>query len=107
MDYYGSFIQSKTDIYSSIIGRYSNYSKEYISSKLDILYETGYINSEVSVSGWMVFVGPEVVKQIDRLIDSDLKLEQIKLLVAKCLVPREDINNDIIELISSHILLPG
>ena len=34
MDYYGSIIQSKEQIYKDIISRYPKYTKEYISSKI-------------------------------------------------------------------------
>ena len=103
MDYYGSIIQSKEQIYKDIISRYPNYTKDYISSKIDHLYETEFISEEVSVSGWMVFVGPEIVKEINKMIETDLQKSELRLLLTKCLVPRKDINIDIIEEISKKI----
>ena len=100
MDYYGSIIQSKEQIYKDIISRYPKYTKEYISSKIDHLYETEFISEEVSVSGWMVFVGPEIVKEINKIIEIDLQKSKLRLLIAQCLVTRKDINLDIIEEIS-------
>ena len=100
MDYYGSIIQSKEQIYKDIISRYPKYTKEYISSKIDYLYETDFISEEVSVSGWMVFVGAEIVREINTMIETDLQKSEQRLLIAKCLVPRKDINVDIIEEIS-------
>jgi len=100
MDYYGSIIKTKDQIYRDIYSRYPNYKNEYIESKLDILYDTKFINNEVSVSGWMVFVGPEVVKSIDKMIQLDLEKSKLRLLLAICLLPREDISLDIIESVS-------
>ena len=103
MDYYGSIIQSKEQIYKDIISRYPTHSKEYISSKLDYLYETEFINEEVSVSGWMVFVGPEIIKEINIMLETDLQKSKLRLLLAQSLVPRKDINLDIIEEMSKKI----
>ena len=74
MDYYGSIIQSKEQIYKDIISRYPNYTKDYISSKIDYLYETEFISEEVSVSGWMVFVGKDVECKIKLMIEEELKI---------------------------------
>ena len=103
MDYYGSIIQSKEQIYKDIISRYPKYTKEYISSKIDHLYETEFISEEVSVSGWMVFVGPEVVSEVTTMIQQDIIKANRRLLLAKCLVPREDCNYDLLESISQKI----
>jgi len=100
MDYYGSIIQSKEQIYKDIISRYPKYTGDYISSKIDHLYETEFISEEVSVSGWMVFVGPEIVREINMMIETDLQKSKLRLLQAKCLVTRKDISLDIIEEIS-------
>ena len=100
MDYYGSIIQSKEQIYKDIISRYPTYRSEYISSIIDSLYENGFINEEVSVSGWMVFVGPEIVKEINKKIDNDSQKADNRLLLARCTIPRNDISLDIIEEIS-------
>jgi hypothetical protein len=104
MDYYGSIIQSKEQIYKDIISRYPTYTKDYISSKIDYLYETEFISEEVSVSGWMVFVGSEIIKEIYKMIDIDLQKSKQRLLLAQWLVPQEDISLDIIEEISKKII---
>lgn len=104
MDYCGSIIQTKDQIYRDICSRYSEHKNEYIESKLDMLYATKFINNEVSVSGWMVFVGPEVVKKIDKMIQLDLEKSKVRLLLAKCLVPRDDISFDIIESMSKDVV---
>ena len=103
LDYYGSILQQKKEIYSEIISRFSDYNESYITSKLDTLYDSNFINDEVSKSGWMVFVGPEVVKKINESIHTDLQVSQRKLLLTRCLHNNKDCNHDMMELISSYI----
>ena len=103
LDYYGSILQQKKEIYSEIISRFSDYNDSYITSKLDSLYDSNFINNEVSKSGWMVFVGPEVVKKINESIHNDLQASRRKLLLAQCLHNNEQCNHDMMELISSYI----
>lgn len=98
MDYYGSIIQTKDQIYKEIRSRYSEHNADYIDSKLDRLYETNFISEEVSVSGWSVFVGPEVVRQLDELLEEDLKHARQRLNVARCLLPAIDTPSDTVEL---------
>lgn len=105
MDYYGSIIQTKEQIYRDISSRFPKHKKEYIQSKLDILYDIEFINDEISVSGWMVFVGEEVVNKINEMIQCDLIDSHTRLLLAKCLVNRDDINSDIIGIISTKVVL--
>jgi len=102
LDYYSSFIKPKDEIYRETLSRFPTYPEPYIRSKLDYLYETGFI-SVVSVSGWMVFVGPSIVEQIDILLAKDVETSKKRLLVATCLVKRDDISLDIIESISTLI----
>lgn len=97
MDYLGDITQTKEQIYKEIGSRYSTHRQGYIEDKLDHLYETGFINEEVSMAGWAVFVCQEVVREIDALIQTDLDSAKARLLVAKCLVPRNDIPLDVIE----------
>ena len=75
-----------------------------IRSKIDYLYETEYIK-DTSVSGWLVFVGPSVVEQINGLIEIDVETSEKRLLLAKCLTIRDDISLDVIEKISNDISL--
>ena len=103
LDYYGSILQQKKEIYSEIISRFSDYNDSYITSKLDSLYDSNFINNEVSKSGWMVFVGPEVVKKINESIHNDLQASRRELLLAQCLHNNEQCNHDMMELISSYI----
>tara|TARA_B100002051_G_C16595556_1_gene565189 strand:- start:303 stop:626 length:324 start_codon:yes stop_codon:yes gene_type:complete len=103
LDYYGSIMKSKDDIYSDIISRFPNYSNDYIRLKIDHLYDTNYLASPISVSGWMVFVGKDVECKIKLMIEEELKITKLKLLLAKCLIPRNDINLDLIENISYNI----
>lgn len=94
LDYYGSFIKSKDEIYLEMISLYPTYNKEYITSKLDHLYKINYINKEVSVSGWMVFVKQSVKENIDILIQEDV--EKAKLNLLTCTLLNNKINHDII-----------
>jgi hypothetical protein len=102
LDYYSSFIKPEDEIYRETISRFPTYPEPYIRSKLDYLYETGFI-SVVSVSGWMVFVGPSIIEQIDILLAEDIETSKKRLLLAKCLVNRDDISLDVIEKISTHL----
>ena len=103
MDYLGSVIQSKEQIYKDIGSRFPEHRQGYIESTLDHLYETNFINEEVSVSGWHVFVGPEVVRTIDEMIQRDLEKSKLRLLIAKCLLQRDDISLDVIETITVSV----
>ena len=103
LDYYGSILQQKKEIYSEIISRFSDYNESYITSKLDMLYDSKFITNEVSKSGWMVFVGPEVVKKINESIHKDLQVSRRKLLLTRCLHNNKYCNHDMMELISSYI----
>ena len=102
LDYYSSFIKPKDEIYRETISRYPTYPEPYIRSKLDYLYETEYIK-DTSVSGWLVFVGPSVVEQINGLIEIDVETSKKRLLLAKCLTIRDDISLDIVENISKSL----
>ena len=104
LDYYSSFIKPKDEIYRETISRFPTYSEYYIRSKIDYLYETEYIK-DTSVSGWLVFVGPSVVEQINGLIEIDVETSKKRLLLAKCLTIRDDISLDVIEKISNDISL--
>ena len=103
MDYYGSITQSKENVYKEILSRYPTHNETYIGSILDHLYETDYISEEMSVSGWQIFTGPEVCKKINEQIQTDLNRSEKRLLVARCLNPRDDCCSDIIESISQKI----
>ena len=103
LDYYGSILQQKKEIYSEIISRFSDYNESYITSKLDMLYDSKFLTNEVSKSGWMVFVGPEVVKKINESIHEDFQISRRKLLLAQWLHKNKDCNYDMMELISSYI----
>jgi hypothetical protein len=102
LDYYSSFIKPKDEIYRETLSRFPTYPEPYIRSKIDYLYETEYIK-DTSVSGWMVFVGPSVVEQINGLIEIDVETSKKRLLLAKCLTIRDDISFDITENISTQI----
>jgi len=99
LDYYSSFIKPKDDIYKDILSRYPTYTESYIRSKLDYLYETKYIK-DTSITGWQMFVGASVVEQMNTLIGYDVDISKHRLLIAKCLVSRDDISLDIVETIS-------
>ena len=103
MDYYGSITQSKENVYKEMLSRYPSYRETYISSILDHLYDTEYISEEMSVSGWQVFIGPEVCQKINEQIQYDLDISEKRLLLARCLDPRDDCCPDIIESISQEI----
>jgi len=103
MDYYGSIIQSKENVYKEILSRYPSYRETYIISILDHLYDTDYISEGMSVSGWQVFIGPEVCNKINTQIHDDLDISEKRLLLARCLGPRDDCCHDIIESISQEI----
>jgi methionine synthase II (cobalamin-independent) len=94
MDYYGSIIQSKEQIYKQIISHYPKYNVDYITQKLDSLYESGYLSEEISVSGWNVFIGPEVVKIINTEIKKDLELSKQRLKAVYLL--KDELSPDII-----------
>jgi len=103
LDYYGSFIKSKDEIYREIISRFPNYNELYIRSMIDHLYETEYITDTISVSGWEIFVGHEVESKIKDSIQKDLDRAKLKLLLIKCLHLRPDCCPDIIESISQEL----
>ena len=103
MDYYGSIMQSKENVYEEILSRYPTQSETYISSIIDHLYATEYISEDMSVAGWRVFICPEVCTKINTQIQGDLDISEKRLLLARCLVPRDDCCPDIIETISQKL----
>jgi len=109
LDYYSSFIKPKDEIYRETISRFPTYpesyirsTESYIRSKIDYLYKTEYIK-DTSVSGWLVFVGPSVVENINMLLAKDVETSKKRLLLAKCLTIRDDISLDIVENISKSL----
>ena len=103
LDYYSSFTKSKDEIYREIISRFPSYNDSYIRSMIDHLYETDYITEEISITGWEIFIGHEVESKIKEILQNDLHKSKLKLLLIKCLYPRNDCCLDIIELISHKI----
>jgi hypothetical protein len=103
LDYFGSIFKQKQEIYCEIISRFSDYNSDYITSKLDELYDSNYINEEISVSGWNCFVGKDVCSQINKSIQRDIHTCQLRLLMTKCLHQRTDCNQDIMGLISTFL----
>ena len=102
LDYYSSFIKPKDEIYRETISRFPTYPESYIRSKIDYLYKTEYIK-DTSVSGWLVFVGPSVVENINMLLAKDVETSKKRLLLAKCITIRDDISLDIVENISKSL----
>ena len=103
MDYYGSVLQSKDQIYNDIRIHYSEHHADYIDSKLDILYEHNFINEEVSVSGWMVFVAQEVIRKIGTMLVEDLQCAKQRLRLTTCLIQNDALPLDIVEHIALFI----
>ena len=99
MDYYGSFIKSKEQIYKEIVSYYAGYSSEYITKKIDLLYESKHLNEEISVSGWMVFISEEVIKIINNEIMIDT--EKAKQRINNMYLLKDKLSTDIIYNISS------
>ena len=102
LDYFGSILKQKHEIYNEMKSRFSSYNPDYITSKLNELYDSNYINEEISVSGWHCFVGEDVCSQINKSIQRDIQTCQQRLLMTKCLHQRTDCNQDILELISTY-----
>ena len=103
MDYYGSFIKPKEDIYKETISVFPHHEERYITSILDSIYERKVIDEEVSVSGWLVFVGEIVYREILKTIHNDTERAKKRLLLAKCLEPVDELCPDILERISSFL----
>ena len=103
LDYYGSILKQKTEIYSEILSYFYDYNQSYIKLKLDALYDCNYINDEVSISGWMIFIRPEIIKKINESICKDLQSSRYKLLLTRIMHNNKHCNHDIMELISSYI----
>jgi hypothetical protein len=97
---YNSNILSRNLLYSDIFNRFHNHSKEYISIKIDHLYNTNYINDEIYISSWCIFIRNEVIHKVNDMINNDLCKAKLRLLIMKCLHNRDDCNIDIIKEIS-------
>ena len=100
LDYYGSIVKQKEDIYDEIHNIFSNYDPSYISS---ILESSGYIDKAISVSGWYVFHLKNIVNHINQTISKDLQKSKDKLIMTRCLHVRPDCNTDLMEKISTYM----
>ena len=98
LDYYGSFIKNKKEIYDELLSLYPDYNKQYITLKIDYLYDIEYINKEVSVSGWLIFVRSAVRNLIDSEITKDTAKAKLHLFTQYLL--KDKLINDIIYKIS-------
>jgi hypothetical protein len=94
LDYYSSFIKPKHEIYTEIKSYYSNYSDDYIHSKLDELYSMNIITKDVSINGWIEFIRHFVKENVDNLIKKDLEKAKLNLLTMKIL--KSELITDII-----------
>jgi hypothetical protein len=104
MDYYGSFIKPKEEIYKETISVFTPlHGKEYITPILDSVYERKIIDEAVSVSGWLVFVSEIVFKEVQNKIHTDTERAKKRLLLAKCLEPVDELCPDIQERISEFV----
>ena len=85
------------------------YTESYISSILDTIYEAGWrhlpglIDGEVSVTGWTIFVGEIVFREILKTVHLDTERAKKRLILAKCLAPIDELCIDLQEEISSYL----
>ena len=100
LDYYGSIMKEKSSIYSEITDRFSDYKSSYIKGILDDMYSSKYLNDEISISGWMIFIQKDVVLKIKERIKEDTKRAEYRLLVAKLFDKNEYYDNDILRMIA-------
>ena len=100
LDYYGSIMKEKSSIYSEITDRFSDYKSSYIKGILDDMYSSKYLNDEISISGWMIFIQKDVVSKIKERIKDDTKRAEYRLLVAKLFDKNEYYDNDILRIIA-------
>ena len=100
LDYYGSIMKEKSSIYSEITDRFSDYKSSYIKGILDDMYSSKYLNDEISISGWMIFIQKDVVSKIKERIKDDTKRAEYRLLVAKLFDKNEYYDNDILRMIA-------
>ena len=102
LDYYGSFIKDKSSIYTEIISRFPDYKSVYIKKLLDEMYASKYLNDEISISGWMVFVQQDVVTKINKQIGADAKIAEYKLLTVRLLDTNKYCDKDVMRLIADY-----
>jgi len=99
---YGSFIKDKVSIYTEINSIFSNYNSIYINKLLDEIYSSKYLNDDISVSGWSVFIKHDIVIKIKIRIKEDLKTAEHKLLTVKLLNKNKNCIEDIMRLIAEY-----
>tara|TARA_B110001454_G_C12706768_1_gene428940 strand:+ start:1307 stop:1630 length:324 start_codon:yes stop_codon:yes gene_type:complete len=102
LDYYGSFVKDKPAIYTEIISRFPDYKSVYIKKLLNEMYASKYLNDEISVSGWMVFVQQDVVTKIKKQIEEDTKIAEYKLLIVRLLDTNKYCDKDVMRLIAEY-----
>ena len=100
LDYYGSIMKDQSSIYSEITDRFSEYKSSYIKGILDEMYSSKYLNDEISISGWMVFIQKDVVSKIKERIEKDTKKAEYRLLVAKLFDRNEYYDDDVVRVIA-------
>ena len=100
LDYYGSIMKEKSSIYSEITDRFSDYKSSYIKGILDDMYSSKYLNDEISISGWMIFIQKDVVSKIKERIKDDTKRAEYRLLVAKLFDGNEYYDDDVVRAIA-------
>jgi len=97
------FIKPREDIYKETISYFTLYDESYIRSILDSMYGKRSIYNDVSVSGWIIFVGEILIGEVLQTIHMDTVRAKNRLLLAKCFTHHNDLCSDIQETISSYI----
>jgi hypothetical protein len=85
LDYYGSIIKSESEVDSEIINRYRDMCHEsYLKSIIKKLRGEGIIQTEYSVSGWMVFAAHNIFKIITIEINYKKQNNEKKIKLLYC-----------------------
>jgi len=102
LDYYGSFVKPDDEIDRELVSRFKDYNEPYILKIINELRKHNILTPKTSVTGWEMFVGKYIIKEIKEIIKKETRLAYQRLEFMKyCDYIR--LSGDVSELICSKI----
>ena len=115
MDYYGSIIKDNQEITNELVNHFKESDRDYIEKIIEGLRYNGVLSMKNSISGWMVFIRPQMITEIQTKIYDDTRLlsrqKAVSFVFAVChsdsTAPTNslDVGYDIIREITNYIIV--
>lgn len=83
LDYYGSIVKQREEIYNEIVSYFAKEEESVIRGFMDDLYESSTIPKEVSVSGWYVFIKKKIVDSINESLKGKKEVSSLPIIKDK------------------------